>query len=107
MSANSAVVEVGWQHDETDFRIRCRYTPGTPDRGPDMKCAGGYPGDPPDLDVLSVREDRTGGRERPDLVEVAEQDLDRIQDAAAEEYSDREDALYDTREESDEARGRP
>jgi len=31
-----------------------RWTPGTPDRGPDMNCAGGYPGDPPDCELLRI-----------------------------------------------------
>ncbi len=80
-------VEVGWEHEEQDFRVICNVTPGTPDRGPDMSCAGGYPGDPPEVEVLKVIEDRPGGKERPELVAVVEKDLALILDSALEELS--------------------
>lgn len=68
-------VELGWEHEGQDFRVVCTVTRGTPDRGPDMSCAGGHPGDPPAVEVLEVVEDRPGGLARPDLLEDVQEDL--------------------------------
>lgn len=86
-------VEVGWTHPETeeDYRVVCAVTLGTPDRGPDFACAGGYPGDPPEVEVLEVVEDRPGGQARPELVAVVEADFARIEERALEEAAEPED----------------
>jgi hypothetical protein len=93
-------VEIGWEHPDTDeaFRIRCSVIPGTPDRGPDFGCSGGYPGDPPDVEVLDVVEDRPGGQSRPDLVPVVEERFVFLHDHAFEMLDDG--APHDTREEA-------
>lgn len=98
--ASTKQVEVGWTHPETEeeFRVTCNVTPGTPDRGPDFGCAGGYPGDPPEVEVLEVVEDALDGRERPDLVAVVERELVRIEERALEAAADAFDP-WDTREE--------
>ena len=69
-------VTVGWMDPETeiDYRVTLSVTPGDPGRtwGPPEKC---YPPEGPEIEVLSVREDRPGGAERPDLVDRAEKAL--------------------------------
>lgn len=96
-------VELGWEHPETEeaYRLICNVTPGTPDRGPDFGCAGGYPGDPPEVEVLEVIEDRPGGMKRPELVEVVTRTFDRLMECALDELSyAAEDGLVDTIEEA-------
>ena len=93
-------VELGWEHEEQDFRVICNVTPGTPDRGPDFGCAGGYPGDPAEVEVLQVVEDRPGGRARPELVALVERNLARIEDQALEAADE-----YDGPDTTAEARG--
>jgi hypothetical protein len=97
---SSKVVEIGWESPDTEeaFRIRCSVTPGTPDRGPDFGCAGGYPGDPPVVEVLAVVEDRPGGQSRPELVSVVEERFVFLNDHAFELLDD--DPPHDTREEA-------
>lgn len=86
----TARVEIGWQHDDEDYRVRLRCTPGMP-RPPGL-----YPGcssdwvpadEDPEVEVLSVVEDRVGGAERPELMEAAQADLDPgvVADAVEEE----------------------
>ena len=94
-------VEVGWSHPDTeeDFRVICAVTPGTPDRGPDMACAGGYPGDPGEVEVLEVVEDWPGGKSRPEMIAVVEADFGRLEERAleaADEY-DGADSLEEAR----------
>ena len=100
--ARTKRVELGWEHPETEeaYRVICAVRPGTPDRGPDLGCAGGYPGDPPEVDVLRVVEDRPGGRERPELVEVVEKKFGRIHYLALEAADE-----YDGPDTRAEARG--
>jgi hypothetical protein len=97
--SRSRVVTIGWEHEEQDFRVICNVTPGTPDRGPDMSCAGGYPGDPPEVEVLKVIEDRPGGKERPELVEVVEREFAHLEERALEAAAEDE-PPYDTLEEA-------
>jgi hypothetical protein len=70
-------VEIGWQDPETEaeYRIVLSVTPGHPGRtyGPPEKC---FPPEGPEVEVLSVREDRPGGAERPDLVARVDDTLD-------------------------------
>ena len=98
---STRTVTVGWQHPETEeeFRVRCAVTPGTPDRGPDFNCAGGYPGDPAEVEVLDVIEDWPGGASRPELIAVVERDFGRLEERAleaADEY-DGPDSLEEAR----------
>ena len=86
--SRSHTVTVGWEHGGEDFRIVCNVTPGTPDRGPDFGCAGGYPGDPGEVEILEVREDAPGGALRPDLLEAVQKDFDRISQRASDELCD-------------------
>lgn len=97
--ANAKRIEVGWTHPETeeDLRVVLDVTPGTPDRGPDFGCAGGYPGDPPDVEVLRVLEDRPGGKERPELVEVVERDFARLAEKALEHADEDEERAWGDR----------
>jgi hypothetical protein len=90
MTARSVRVTVTWEHDGEDFRVVGSYTPGTPDRGPDFNCAGGYPGDPAEFEILEVREDAPGGALRPDLLAAAEADFQRLADRAAQDAQDDE-----------------
>ncbi len=77
-SAPQKKIEIGWLRADEDYRVTCRYSPGTP------KPSGLYPGcssrwvpgdDDPEIEILSVREDCAEGRERPELVDVAQHDL--------------------------------
>jgi len=53
MSGITVRVDMSDQNDLAATFI-VRWTPGAPDRGPDMSCAGGYPGDPPDCELLRI-----------------------------------------------------
>lgn len=97
--ARAKTVEVGWEHEGEEFRVVCNATPATPDRGPDMNCAGGYPGDPAEVEVLRVLEDRPDGKERPELVAVVEAEFDALQEKALERASE-DDSPFDTLEEA-------
>lgn len=99
----SRSVSVSWQHKGEDFIVTGRYTPGTPDRGPDFGCAGGYPGDPAEFELDSVAEDALGGALRPDLLAAAEADFSNIGDRAEEAAA--EDDGYDGPDTMEEARG--
>jgi hypothetical protein len=83
-------ITVGWTHPETEeeFRVTGRLYLGSPGRGPSMAHAGGEPAEDPSFDVESVVEDRVGGVERPDLIELVEQDLDNLTDEALEADAD-------------------
>jgi hypothetical protein len=96
--ASTRKVELGFEHPETgeDLRVICSVTPGTPDRGPDFGCAGGYPGDPAEVEVLRVLEDRPCGRERPELVELVGNSI-YLRERALEHADE---PPYDTREEA-------
>lgn len=70
----SKTVEVGWQHPETEeeFRVRCSIT------------------DTDEVQVTEVVEDRPGGKERPEIIELVEADFARISERALEERQDLE-----------------
>ena len=90
--ARARKIETGWGHEvdgeEQDFRVVLGYTPGTPDRGADFGCAGGYPGDPAEVEILEVREDKPNGALRPDLLAAAQAQIDTLADKAIEEDED-------------------
>lgn len=87
--ARGDTITLGWydRRDETEhpYTLTVRVTPGTPDRGPDFECAGGYPGDPDEVEVLKVVDDETG-EERPDLIDEAQETVDCAE--ALEAYED-------------------
>jgi hypothetical protein len=86
--ATKREVVIGWEGDDgAPMRVRCSVTPGYAGRGPDMN-GPGEPPEPPEVEVLSVHEDKPGGVERPDLVPVVEGAIDSIHDQAVEEASD-------------------
>ena len=80
------IVEVGWVHEdedgeEQDFRVVLSRVPGSPGRtyGRPEDC---YPADPPEIEILEVREDNGSDTLRPDLLSAAEEDFDRLSDKA-------------------------
>lgn len=95
-------VEVGWNHEDEDFRIVGYLTPGQPERGPSYSCAG-EPTEPAEFCPLAVVEDWPGGKERPELLPLVEQDLDDLTAAAEEEAGARAEAAEEDR--ADEERG--
>jgi len=101
VSALGKRVTVGWQHNDEDFRVALDVTPGSKGVPPSM-AGPGEPAEGPELEVVSVREDAPGGAERPDLVEAAERDIARLEDAAVTELEDDE-PDYD-RDDADEVR---
>ena len=81
-----AVKATLYDSQDREVRVEATYTPGTPDRGPDMECAGGYPGDPECIeDVRVVAVD-----EGADVAEVQarEDEIDEaVRAAAADAYA--------------------
>lgn len=79
-----------YDSEDREVRLTIRFTPGTPDRGPDFNCAGGYPGDPDDFEVVhsSVIDDGC------DVAEVLE-DWGGICEAAREAVKDRDEAEWE------------
>jgi hypothetical protein len=81
---------VGWSHDDVDYRVVCSFTPGEPGRGPDLN-GPGEPGCGPEVIIEEVREDAPGGAARPDLLDAAQKDFDRISERVVEAAGDDED----------------
>jgi hypothetical protein len=81
---------VGWSHEDVDYRVECSFTPGEPGRGPDLN-GPGEPGCGPEVEILRVTEDAPRGAERPDLLEAAQKDFERISERAVEQAADDED----------------
>jgi hypothetical protein len=85
--------------EETDITVECHVTPGTPDRGPDFGCAGGYPGDPPEVELLSAEDDT--GKDWLPAIEADAKWVAEVEEKALEEHEDAaDDYPYDTREEA-------
>lgn len=86
-------VEVGWRNPATEeeFRVVLDVTLGTRPRGMD-------PGEPSEIEVVEVTEDAPGGAERPDLIDLVERDLDRLECSAYD--AAREAAEFCARDES-------
>jgi len=88
-----------YDSEDRAVRVEATYSPPTPDRGPDMKCAGGYHGDPEEISILSVTAVDLGA----DVAEV-EADVEGLREAVrllADDDSDfYDDPPYDTREEA-------
>ena len=68
--ARTITVEVPWVYhaddDDIDCLVTCRVTKGTKGKvyGPPERC---FPPEPPEIEVLMVREDKAHGRVRDDL----------------------------------------
>jgi hypothetical protein len=100
-------VRMGWEHPETEeaFKVECTVMLGTPRPAQLTPESRWVPGDEDaTVEVLEVVEDRPGGVDRPELVEVAADD-ERLIDDAIERASDLasddgEDGRPDTREEA-------
>lgn len=90
--AKTKEVTVYWNHPETDeeFEVDFSVFPGTPDRGPDFNCAGGYPGDPAEVDFLEIRgEDGLPNQQAEnDLFERFPKELAKLEDAALDALDD-------------------
>jgi hypothetical protein len=81
-------VTVGWSHEDVDYRVECNLTPGESEiRWGD----NARPGCGPEVEILRVTEDAPGGAERPDLLEAAQKDFERISERAVEQAADDED----------------
>jgi len=64
--------EIGWLYCDADYRVTVRVMAGRDEvRWGD----GAHPAEPATVEVLCVREDRTGGLARLDLIEVAEEEI--------------------------------
>lgn len=89
-------VKVGWQPPDSDesFVVLGYLTPSYPGRGPDLR-GPGWPDEPAEFGVLAVVEDRPGGVERPELLDLVEQDIDDLAAKAEEEAADREAAAIE------------
>ena len=70
--------------------ITALFSPGTPDRGPDMNCAGGYPGDPEEIEIVGTRAIDDGC----DVAEVL-RDQAGIDDAVREAVSAKEESAIE------------
>jgi hypothetical protein len=77
----SRSVEIPWQHPETEdeFRVECSVGEGQPEIRWGDSAQPGFRGE---VEVLRVIEDAPGGAERPDLLEAAQRDFDRITERA-------------------------
>lgn len=94
--ARTITRDMGWTHPKTEeeFRVVVRCTPGSPGRtyGEPGDC---YPAEGPDLKVVSVREDKPGGVDRPDLIDLVDAELSgRLGDELAEEIASDEADRY-------------
>lgn len=101
-------ITVGWEKDDESYRVLGYLTPGERAHGPTYSC-GGTPAEPPEFCPLAVVEDRPGGKERPELLPLVEQDLDALTAAAEEEAGARAEADDEAQadEERDERRFGP
>ena len=89
---------------DREIEVECSVSPGTPDRGPDMACAGGYPGDPPEVEVICAR-DAFGPLLPETLGAFLDAHLSRIEELALEQYEeDASDAEDERAEQAAEAR---
>ena len=79
--ANMKRVEVGWEFLGEAFRVVCNI-------GPRVAPTFEDPGDPGELEILEVREDAPGGAARPDLLEAAQKDFDRIGERVNDELAE-------------------
>lgn len=83
-------VTITWCEPETDdpYTVKCRVFPGSPARGPSYSC-GGEPAEPPEVEILSVTDEKDEGRE--DVKGLLESDFyDDIYEAALAEASEAE-----------------
>lgn len=75
--ARTRTITTGWTHPETEeeYRVTLSYTPGSPGRtyGEPGDC---YPAEGPEIEIVSVVEDKEGGAPRPDLFAAVEAELD-------------------------------
>lgn len=64
-------ITTGWTHPETEeeYRVTLRYTPG-------HDGSAWEPPEGPEIEILKVVEDRPGGVERPDLIDLIDAELD-------------------------------
>lgn len=75
--------EIGWPDAEgNEYRVTLACTPGSRGSRDEAPCG-------PEFEVVSVREDRPGGIERPDLIDTVSAELDGpLGDRAAEEAAE-------------------
>lgn len=90
-------ITVGWEHEDESYRVTGNLTPGREATGPRYDSAG-EPAEGPEFEVVSVREDRSGGALRPDLVSVAQADLGLVGEAEEAEREAAECAREDAAE---------
>ncbi len=82
-------VEVGWEHEGEDFRVRCSVSAGTPRPASLTPDSRWVPGDEDaTVEILDVIEDRPGGAARPELAAIVEKDFVRIQELALDRADD-------------------
>jgi hypothetical protein len=99
----SRTVEVGWSHEDDDFRVTCSVGEGQPEIRWGEHAQPGYSGE---VEIIRVVEDKPGGVERPDLIALVEADWDVIEEAALIEVEEAEIAAWDAEQDRrcDEAR---
>jgi hypothetical protein len=90
---------VGWEHEDVCYGVVCSFTPGEPGRGPDLN-GPGEPGCGPEVIIEEVREDAPGGAARPDLLEAAQADFDRIAERVIVEAAEAEESARDAAEDA-------
>lgn len=68
-------VTITWCEPETDdpYTVRCTVTAGYPGRGPSMADSGGEPPEPPEVDIITVTDEK--GEHREDVAALLESDF--------------------------------
>ncbi len=93
------MAEVGWSHEDIDYRVVCAIGPGDPGRRYMPDGSPGWPAEPGEVEILDVVEDAPGGQKRPDLIPAAQRDFARIEERVREEADDADDAAREDAEE--------
>jgi hypothetical protein len=88
----SRTVEVGWSHEDDDFRVTCSVGEGQPEIRWGEHAQPGLAGE---VQVLRVIEDKPQGKERPDLIPLVEADWDVIEERALIEVEEAEQSAYE------------
>ena len=91
-----------WSYDDGEYLVQAQYTRGSPGVYTQRNGDPGWPDDPDEIEVLSVVEDSTERKPRPDLLDAASTDarlldalVDQARTDAVEELYERAERAHD------------
>ncbi len=96
---SNRTIEVGWQHEDVDYRVICTVGKAEPGRRYMPDGSPGWPAEPGEVEILEVVEDLPYGQKRPDLIPAAQADFARIEERARQEADGVDDAAREDAEE--------